>query len=231
MTQAPHARDDEADVQAHASALAGALAQDDANRRTVFDWGHPSWLAGTLPRGAEPPAGALAAWAPRWLERLGAGPVPLARLDGRAVALVGLPIGHALRALRLRALWPRRAELRHWIDRARRVRLSGWIGAQAAEALRRDSAGALGCPAWLAQAPALDAMSDDALAWDGYCLFAQDRAWPDTGALPLARLALPRDAAAPAWLAGYRPAGHGDDSAAVLAAVLAYLPLIAEGEA
>lgn len=210
-------------------ALAAVLAQDDANRRSVFDWGHPSWFAGALPDGAghAMPAGALAAWAPRWLELLGAAPAPLAALDSRAAALVGLPIGRALRALRLRALWPRRTELRHWIDRARRARLIAWIGPKAAEALRRDSADTRRSPAWLRHAPLLDAMSDDALAWEGYCLFDEDRAWPDTGALPLVRLALPRDAALPAWLAGYGAAPHGGDSDAVLAC----LPLIAEGEA
>jgi len=206
-----------------ARALVAALAQDEANRRSAFEWADRSWCANALPRGGAPAAPALAACAPRWLARIGMAPQPLRALRGPAGSLAALPMADLLRLLRLRALWPRRAELRNWIDRPRRARLAANVGQAAAEALRRDSVSALRVPAWLEASPELEAMSDEALAWDGYCLFACDDIWPEDGPPPLVRVALPRDAAVPPWIMRYRSAVDAGDRAAVLG----YLPLIA----
>jgi hypothetical protein len=212
-----------------APGLAQALKQDEANRRSMFEWADRSWLTVMPPLDHAVHGAVLAAHAPRWLELLGVPPLSLQALRGRAGALMALPISRTLSMLRLRALWPRRAQLRHWIDRPRRLRLAACVGHAAADALRRDGAHSLGAPAWLAQASALEAVSDGELAWEGYCLFACDGAWPDDGALPLARVALPREATAPHWLARHRSAGGTGDGAADCEAVLQYLPLVTTG--
>lgn len=205
-----------------ASALAATLTQDEANRRSMFQWAHPSWYSGVLADTGAADSPAWAGYAPRWLELVGFAPLPLQAFQGRAALLASLPIPSTIRILRLRAIWPRRAELRHWIDRPRRMRLVSSVGAAAAEALRRDSASALGGAGWLEKSPALDAMSDEALAWDGYCFFECDGVWADTAWLPLVRAALPRTAKAATWIERYRQATDPDDSAAVFG----YLPLI-----
>lgn len=202
--------------------LAEALTQDEANRRSVFEWADRSWFGHLLPRDEAAAAVALTAYAPRWLELVGAPPLSLHALRGHARLLMALPIFSTLRMLRLRALWPRRAQLRHWIDRPRRIRLAACIGHAAADALRRDGAVALGAPAWLAQASPLEAMSDGELAWEGYCLFARDGLWPDEGALPLARVAMPREASMPHWIDRHCSSGNAADCAAVFQ----YLSLI-----
>lgn len=205
-----------------ARVLAAALTQDESNRRTMFEWADRSWLADMPSLDETGGAAALTAYAPRWLELVGAPPLSLNLLRGYVGLLMALPISSMLRMLRLRALWPRRAQLRHWIDRPRRIWLAGCVGHAAADALRRDGASALGVPAWIAQAPALDTMSASELAWEGYCLFACDGLWPEDGALPLARVAMPRDAGVPPWIASHRSVGDSTDRAAVLH----YLPLI-----
>lgn len=205
-----------------ARALAQALAQDEVNRRSVFKWADRSWFAPTLPLDEAAAAAALTAYAPRWLELMGVLPLPLNAMRGHVGLLVALPISDVLKMLRLRALWPRRTQLRHWIDRQRRMRLAAWVGPAASDALRRDGASALGAPAWLAQASVLETMSDDELTWEGYCLFGCDGLWPEDGALPLARVAMPREADVPHWIT--RHCSIGD--AAGCSAVFDYLPLI-----
>ena len=209
------------------AALAQALLRDEANRRSMFEWADRSWLADLSTLDQTVCAAALTACGPRWLELIGASPLPLRSLRGHALLLMALPIEGALKMLRLRALWPRRAELRHWIDRPRRMRLATCVGAAAAEALRRDGASALGTPAWLAQAAAPETMSDDELAWEGYCLFESDGLWPDDGTLALPRVALPRVASVPPWIAQRLDAGDAADCAAVLR----YIPLISSERA
>lgn len=206
--------------------LTAVLRQEEANRRAVFEWAHPSWFSDALPRdiGVATDAAPLKACAARWLELLGVGPVPMRAFCGHAASLAALPIETMMKMLRLRAVWPRRAQLRHWIDRPRRLRLAESVGAAAADALRKESASMLGAPAWVERAPALDTSSDEALAWDGYCLFVRDGVWPgpDDGTPPLARMALPRDGAVAEWIGRYRPGADGGDSEAVLN----YLPLV-----
>jgi len=211
-------RTDECD----ARMLAEVLRQDEANRRSMFSWAHASWLSDTLPLGESAIAPALAAYAPRWLEIVGVAPLALHGLRGHARSLAALPISGSMRMLRLRVLWARRAELRHWVDRPRRMRLVAAIGPAAADRLRQDSATSLRIPPWLDEAPAWEAMSDEALAWAGYCLFEADGVWPGNGVLPLVRVALPRHAARPPWTAKYRPSRDENGSAAVME----YVPLI-----
>jgi hypothetical protein len=206
----------------NARALAAALAQDEANRRSVFEWADLSWFADTPLHGKGRPMSpaVLAAYAPRWLELVGILPLSLHALCGNAGLLAALPIPGLRKMLRLRALWSRRTQLRHWVDKARRMRLRATLGAATAEVLRRDSANALSGPTWIENAPALEAMSDEALEWEGYCLFACDGIWPNSGPVPLARVALPRDGAVPPWLTRHRSAA--DDSEAIFE----YLPLV-----
>ncbi|WP_180970723.1 type III secretion protein HrpB4 [Burkholderia sp. WAC0059] len=208
-------------IQVHAGAarVAAALVQYQANRRALFDWLHPDWFdaAPSLRALSGMPPGRAADCAEALLAVLGQPPAPLDTFDDVALELATLPMAGMLWVLRLRVLWERRAELRRWIDRSRREQLAAWIGPSAANVLRGLPQEALGAPTGMQALPELGTMSAEALAFSGYCLFERDRAWPAHGPLALARLALPADAAVPAWIAAGGPPAARNESTALLA--------------
>lgn len=200
--------------------LAEMLIQYESSRRAVFGYLHASWLD-TLPAASRwlitLEAARLPDCAEALLELLGLGAPPLEVFHGPAANLVALPVDAALHALRFRALWACRGELRHWIDRSRRTLLDDWIGPRAAAILRAEHAQPLGHASWLNEVPALDTMSAQELAWSGYCLFDQDGILPTGGPAALVRLALPRDALAPQWIAARGSAAGCNESLEVMA--------------
>ncbi|HEY4353265.1 MAG TPA: type III secretion protein HrpB4 [Paraburkholderia sp.] len=212
------------DIERHGSVavcLAGMLMQYQRNRHMLFDWMHPGWRGGALaalPNADSPGTRVLLARAAdAWLRAAGCAPPPLAVFRGSAATLAALPVNDALSALRLRALHFRRAELRYWVDRESRDRVSVWLGRNASVALR-----------WLIETsnpPAvdrlmrdygmapLDDLDDMSLAWEGYCLFTCS----GQGApLDLLRFAWDDAAAAPHWLLAHGPASHEEDGAEVI---------------
>ncbi|WP_076872416.1 type III secretion protein HrpB4, partial [Burkholderia pseudomallei] len=123
-----------ASVEARAAWLAGY----DANARRAADWVHASWHGALAPLVAamhEHAPALRAACSLLLLRTLGGSAPTLGGFDSRADRLAALPIADTLRLLRMRALLFRRTELRHWIDRASRERLAGWVGADGGRAL------------------------------------------------------------------------------------------------
>ncbi|APR38356.1 type III secretion protein HrpB4 [Paraburkholderia sp. SOS3] len=212
------------DIERHGSVaarLAGMLMQYQRNRLALFDWMHPGWRGralAALPNADSPGKRALRARAAdAWLRAAGCAPPPLAAFRGRAGALAALPVDDALCALRLRALHFRRAELRYWVDRESRDRVSVWLGRNASAALR-----------WLIETPnspaidrlmrdygmaPLDELDDMSLAWEGYCLFTR----PGHGVpLDLLRFVWDEAAAVPNWLLAYAAASYEEDGVRVI---------------
>ncbi|KVN10754.1 MULTISPECIES: type III secretion protein HrpB4 [unclassified Burkholderia] len=189
---------------ASVSTRAAWLAGYDANARRAADWVHASWHGALAPLVAtmHERAPALRAACSRLLLRTLAGPSPaLDGFDAPADRLAALPVADALRLMRVRALLFRRAELRHWIGRASRERLAGWVGAGGCRALAAlpDAPRARDLDRREPAAP-LARLSGDDLAWEGWCLFERDRAWSPAGPMRIVRLALPRDAARAPWI-------------------------------
>ncbi|WP_305729833.1 type III secretion protein HrpB4, partial [Burkholderia ubonensis] len=128
---------------ASVSTRAAWLAGYDANARRAADWVHASWHGALAPLVAtmQDHAPALrAACSLLLLRTLGAPSPSLDGFDAPADRLAALPVADTLRLLRMRALLFRRTELRHWIDRASRIRLAGWVGADGCRALAALSA-------------------------------------------------------------------------------------------
>ncbi|WP_323117778.1 type III secretion protein HrpB4 [Burkholderia alba] len=203
------------------SQRAAWLAGYDANLRHAADWVHASWQGALAPlvEAMHTHAPALRACCSQLLLRtLGQVPPPLDGFDAPADRLAVLPVADALRVLRLRALLARRAELRHWIDRASRARLADWVGADAGRMLAAlpDAPRARDVDRREPLTP-LAQLSGDEVAWEGWCRFERERLWSASGPMRTVRLALPRDAARPAWLER-----AGDDAQGAL--LLAHLP-------
>ncbi|WP_010119724.1 type III secretion protein HrpB4, partial [Burkholderia oklahomensis] len=156
------------------------------------------------------------------LRTLGATSPSLDGFDAPADRLAALPVADALRLLRLRALLFRRTELRHWIGRASRERLTGWVGADGYRALAAlpDASRARDLDRREPIAP-LAQLSDDGLAWEGWCLFERERVWSAAGPMRVVRLALPRGAVRPPWI---ERATAGADGATLLARLPSLFP-------
>jgi hypothetical protein len=196
-----------------AGMLARRVRQYAANRLAVFEWMHEDWLRAewrdALLREADGPGGeqarrqhALAVDA--WLCGLGLALPPLDAFRGEPASLASLPLDALQRALRLRALHFRRAELRYWIDRSSRERLTGWLGGEASKVLRwlmdMPHAPQLDRLMRLCEMPPLDELDDVALAWEGFCLCLRAGWCGQRAPLALLRLAWPRMLAPPGWL-------------------------------
>ncbi|AOJ71170.1 MULTISPECIES: type III secretion protein HrpB4 [Burkholderia] len=194
-----------ASVAARATWLAGY----DANARRAVDWIHASWHGALAPlvaatRERERAPALRAACSLLLLRAVGASSPPLDGFDAPADRLAALPVADALRLLRLRALLSRRAELRHWIDRASRERLAGWVGADGCRALAAltalpDAPRARGLDRRAPITP-LAQLSGDDIAWEGWCLFERERVWSPKGPARIVRLALPRERARAPWI-------------------------------
>ncbi|MFC0402811.1 type III secretion protein HrpB4 [Paraburkholderia rhizosphaerae] len=211
------------DIERHGSVaarLADMLMRYQSNRTTLFDWMHPDWRGSALarlPDGDSPGTRLLLIRAAEtWLRAAGCAPPPLAAFRGATAPLAALPVHEAMCALRLRALHFRRAELRYWVDRESRERVSLWLGRNASAALR-----------WLIEmpnAPAVDRLMRDygmasldeldgaGLAWEGYCHFAHAGLCKPSAPLALLRFAWGADVALPSWLSAYGTFGHKDVS-------------------
>jgi hypothetical protein len=198
-----------------AGMLMQRVRQYSANRVAVFEWMHEDWLPAewrdVLREAAGPCASAQAHQqharaVDAWLRGLGLAPPSLDAFRGEPAALAALPVDELLRAMRLRALHFRRAELRYWIDRSSRERLSKWLGTEASEVLR-----------WLMDMPhapqldrlmrlfgmrPLDELDDVGLEWEGFCLCLRAGWCGPRAPLALLRLAWPRGFEPPSWLDG-----------------------------
>lgn len=193
---------------------AAALAAYERNARDVVRWAHRSWLAAALGRddvlldaldAALPDAGRahVEACSRALLNMAGVAAPPLTAFIAAGVAMFdALPIELGLRALRMRALIFRGADVRRLIDKTSRIRIAQWAGVSL-DRLVRDIAGPpdvarltrLGkmCP--------LDEVDADTLAQEGYALVVRDQrdAHGLLAPCPLLRLALPREMDLPPW--------------------------------
>ena len=139
--------------------------------------------------------------------------------------LDALPVADGLRALRLRALLLRRADVRRLIDKQSRQRLAQWIGvpletltALPAQGAAHEAAAAANAPdiarlVARGHLPPLDQADGQRLACEGYLLLAAEGE-----PCPLLRLALPRDL--PASWPGVESADFDAGGAALFAARL-----------
>ncbi|MCU9953640.1 MULTISPECIES: type III secretion protein HrpB4 [Burkholderia] len=207
------------------TARAAWLAGYDANARRAADWVHASWHGALAPLVAttrEHAPALRAACSLLLLRTLGATSPSLDGFNARADRLAALPVADTLRLLRVRALLFRRTELRHWIDRASRERLAGWVGADGCNALAvlPDAPRARDLDRREPVAP-LAQLSGDDIAWEGWCLFERERAWAPAGPMRIVRHALPRDTARPPWI---ERAAADADGATLLARLPSLFP-------
>lgn len=196
--------------------LARLLVGYERNVRTAVDWVHPSWLDTLLPPGVPE----LAVDAPdrellslALVARLGVVEPPLESFSmGPAADLGAWTKDDALLVLKVRALLFRRGELRSWIDRPSRARVSEWLGEDATQlvlALQRlPDAPKIEQVVRAGLAQELAVLSAERLAWEGWCLFSSDGSWTEAGPSSLLRLALPREM--PALRRMIRQAALGD---------------------
>jgi len=192
---------------ANVTTRAAWLAGYDANVRGAADWIHASWhgtLAPLVTITRERAPELSSACSLLLLRRLRVPSPTLGDFDAIANRLLALPVADMLRLLRIRALLCRRAELRHWIDRASRERLASWTGADGSRALSvlaalRDMPRARDLSRCAPVTPLAELSGDD-VAWEGWCLFEREQIWSRTGPMCLSRLALARDTAYPAWI-------------------------------
>ncbi len=201
--------------------IAQVLARFEANRRDLLAWMDRSWLPAWAERFApglrcEEGARALA-------HAIGLG---LPRLDACAAAdlaqgsLAMLSVEQVLTMLRVRSLWFRRNELRRLVGRASRDHCAQLIGTGSAAGLLRHIQAATDGPQIeplrRAGMPAVDTLTGQAAAWEGWCLFRRDGVLPVDGPADLVRLALPREWSEPDWLAGCDRTIDTDGSARTL---------------
>lgn len=224
------------DIDKHGSVafeIARRLAQYQANRIALFEWIDPQWLpsawrfhAGALVSDAAPDAGSganlvrlRARAVAAWLADKDSAVPSFESFRGDEGLLGALALDDALGALCLRALYFRRAELRYWVDRESREKVTNWLGRGAA-ALR-----------WLIETPQarpvdrlirdygmqpLDHLDDYTLSWEGFCLFrASGSCGPRTPG-GLLRYAWPPDAVPPPWLTAFDHDAQREGSLRVL---------------
>ncbi|MFM0728175.1 type III secretion protein HrpB4 [Paraburkholderia strydomiana] len=210
------------DIDRHGSLaleLARRLAQYQANRSTLFDWMDPGWLGGVQQAGEGATAARLRQRAralDAWLSEAGSPVPPFNAFRSDAALLGALPLDDAFAALCLRALHFRRAELRYWVDRESREKVTQWLGRAGAAALR-----------WLIEIPhapaadrlirehgmePLDSLDDYALSWEGFCLFSASGLCAPSTPGGLLRYAWPRDALPPRWLTASSTGCYSDES-------------------
>ncbi|WP_429499664.1 type III secretion protein HrpB4 [Robbsia andropogonis] len=209
-----------------------------ANREALFDWIDPSWL---MPEGAANTSMHwLLAWpealqrsrsalreracaVEQWLGASGFPPPGIDRFTTSVSRIAALHLDDALRALRLRALHFRRAELRYWVDRESRVTLGQWLGGDTSTTVR-----------WLLQQahapavaplmrehgmPPLDEINDVALAWEGFALFAAGGFCERFEPMALLRFMWSRDVPTLPWVHAYavdNPNAHRHDGFRVI---------------
>ncbi|OXJ06587.1 type III secretion protein HrpB4 [Burkholderia sp. AU6039] len=215
------------DSGAPAVRVAAALDCYRSNVDQVADWVHPSWVAASLdvpeqslPNWRDMLACAspdIAVRCSRALVRvLGVAPPAIATLSQGGFMRAGpvfaaqpnaslldvVPARLAMQICRMRALLLRRGEVRRLIDRRAQRRLAEWTGLDLDRLMSGANPDSANDIARLAAAsmPPLAAVDADKLAVEGMLLILRDL--KVTGALPfpLARLALPRHLALPAWL-------------------------------
>jgi type III secretion system HrpB4-like protein len=200
------AHDGQANV---ARRLAVLLRRYERNLRSLIDWIDPSWLAGLVPSGAVELAVDTAEREQLSLavaERLGVSAPPLSSFDTKASDGLGmLEVQEVLDLCRIRALLFRRAELRSWIDRPSRERVSQWVGHDATFFVRAlqvmPDAPKVERLTRTGHAPELAALTASQLAWEGWTLFACDDRTNERGPSWLLRFALPREVDATPWIA------------------------------
>jgi type III secretion system HrpB4-like protein len=212
------------DGQAHvARRLAILLRRYERNLRSLIDWIDPSWLAGLVPPGVlelavdtvEREQLSLAV-----AERLGVSAPPLSSFSAKANELLGvLEVREVLDLWRIRALLFRRAELRSWIDRPSRERVSQWVGHDATFFVRAlqvmPDAPKVERFTRTGNAPELAALTASRLAWEGLNLFACDERTSERGPLWLLRFALPREFETTPWIAHralFEESAYGPDN-------------------
>ncbi|RDU96749.1 type III secretion protein HrpB4 [Trinickia dinghuensis] len=201
-----------------ADVLAQRVRQYAANRLALFEWIHEDWLRGdwraalreaAKQDGSEQARQRHLRAVDTCLRGFGLAPPPLDAFRGDEGVLAALPMDGLLRALRLRALHFRRAELRYWIDRGSRARLSAWLGSEASGVLRwlmnMPHPPQLDRLMRVAGMPPLDELDDEALAWEGFSLCLRAGWCGPRAPLSLARLA---------WRPGLAPPDWTDDAGA-----------------
>jgi hypothetical protein len=207
-----------------AAQLADRLLIYQRNRLTLFDWIHPGWLDAELFRA---PGGAsrgthrrLARGVDAWLTTMGVRVPTLEAFRGEHALPGTLPLDAALGALRLRALFLRRAELRYWVDRESRERVVLWLGRHGSAALRwlieTPNAPALDRLMRDYDMPALDELDDLELAWEGYCLFANSGLCEAPMPAALLRFVWAQNAVAPPWVRAQEASVQREDSDKVI---------------
>jgi hypothetical protein len=231
-------RDEPAD--SSAQCVAASVRRYGHARATLLSWMHDSWREPELAALAELPAGvsdsssfttAQARCADAWLDHIGVGTPPLDAFNCHAGQLFLLPHDAMLSAIRLRALYFRRAELRYWVGRESRGALSAQLGIDATAILRwlMSTPGAPPVDQLMRvhRMPPLDQLDADALGWEGYCLFA--RAGWCAAPLPLAllRFAWDSEQVVPVWVRDRR-AGVPDDEVQVVRRSLEFLQGVKE---
>ena len=200
------AHDGQANV---ARRLAALLRRYERSLRSLIDWIDPSWLAGVISPGVVELAVDTAERAQLSLavaERLGVNAPPFASFNTSATdVLAMLEVHEVLDLCRIRALLFRRAELRSWIDRPSRERVSQWAGHDATFFVRAlqamPDAPKVERLTRSGHAPELGALTASQLAWEGWNLFACDERTSERGPWWLLRFALPRDLDTTPWIA------------------------------
>ncbi|WP_241294705.1 type III secretion protein HrpB4 [Burkholderia stabilis] len=215
------------DSGAPAVRVAAALDHYRRNVDQAADWAHPSWVAASLDvpeqslpnwrdrlacaspdiavrcsralvraLGVTPPA--IAALSQGGFMR--AGPVSAAQPNASLLDVV--PARLAMQICRMRALLLRRGEVRRLIDRRAQRRLAEWTGLDLDRLMSGANPDSANDIARLAAAsmPPLAAVDADKLAVEGMSLILRDLKVTGASPFPLARLALPRHLALPAWL-------------------------------
>ncbi|CAN5560203.1 hypothetical protein BH10PSE18_BH10PSE18_23360 [soil metagenome] len=147
---------------------------------------HPDWL---LPLG---PVSRNARWQD-WAAFLGLGPVTAGELGDAVLRLALLSPAQIRRALLLRGLLMRSAQVRRCIDPSTRNALVAEVGHSAWRSLTTESSATAGPTEWLGTVDS-PLPGADRLAWDGWNGFAAAPHWRAGGALVrLWRLQLPPD--------------------------------------
>jgi type III secretion system HrpB4-like protein len=203
--------------------LAILLRRYERNLRSLIDWIDPSWLAGLAPPGVAQLAVDTAEREQLSLavaERLGVSAPLLSSFGAKTNDLLGvLEVREALDVWRIRALLFRRAELRSWIDRPSRERVSQWVGHDATFFVRAlqamPDAPKVERFTRNGNAPELAGLTASQLAWEGWNLFACDERTNERGPSWLLRLALARELQPTSWIthrALFEESAYGPDN-------------------
>lgn len=173
-----------------AHAWNAALAAFEQRLRALVNEVHEDWLT---PWGVATSGGRASGCATPWRDwacALGVDRPALAELADPLLRVALLPPDQAQRVLVMRALLPRRAQVRTCIAPSQRAQLCQAVGNLALEILVNEGRDVL-------QRSSDKGLPDvSALSWEGYQLFAADGAWHDEAGLArLLRLRFPREGA------------------------------------